>query len=195
MGIKIIEIKDLNKLLEVIREHPCVWLGSKSITALHDFINGYQAACLLKGQQETHVPDFGVGGFHDFVADYFLYGESTAGWKNMILATHFGNEEAAFDDFYKLLDLFMEHPKTTNAKKILYRIVKEMVAMQSAMLHKSDEEKSQIIDYFKDLPDRLMLLKFEYEYDHILGDLREAAANETVILKFLDEMSVFKPAE
>jgi len=46
------------------------------------------------------------GGFHDWVANYYDWKESTAAWKNIILKECEGDVSLSVDVFFKLYDLF-----------------------------------------------------------------------------------------
>jgi len=89
-------------LTEALKRRPAMYLGSKSLTALKNFITGFQVACGMHGIECEDV--FVIPkDFHDWVAYRTHFRESTSGWCNMLLAKT-GNEEEAFDRFFQLLD-------------------------------------------------------------------------------------------
>ena len=99
-------MKSIYELLEMIRQKPGMYLGQRSLTALRGFISGYYF-----GREENdmlveeEIPPFRQ--FHDWVARYYKWYESTAGWKNIILR-EVGDEAKACDVFFELLELFKQ---------------------------------------------------------------------------------------
>ncbi|WP_433814822.1 hypothetical protein [Flavobacterium johnsoniae] len=122
------EIENLYKYIDSIKTKTAMYIGERSLSALYFYINGYQAACVIKGIDEKLEPSFDL--FHDFTADYYLRGESTAGWKNIILAECFGNEEQALDTFFVLFDDFRKRGKAINSKKILISLLEKIILNQ-----------------------------------------------------------------
>ena len=70
-----------------------MWIGNPSPDALHIFLTGYWCAMDDAGVTDASLPVF--QGFHDWVARKFGFGESTAGWANMILAVTVGADPAS----------------------------------------------------------------------------------------------------
>ncbi len=183
MGEKIIA-NDLYEYLEYIRKRPGLFLGSKSISVLYNFIFGYQTACCLKELEENLVLD--LEGFHDFVNDYYLHGPSTAGWKNVILAQHYGREEDAFDDFFRLLDLFKEGYPHVNSRNIILQLIQKIINNPLCL---SAIIEDNIIVYLKNLPSKLEEGQSLYNYDSILYDLREMAVKDQMLSKLISEVA------
>jgi hypothetical protein len=100
------KVQNLYEYVDAIRIRPGMYIGENSLSAMYFHIGGYLTACDLKGIEETLTPEFHT--FHDFVAKYYSYRESTAGWKNIILKEKDGNEQEALTEFYKLFDLFRQ---------------------------------------------------------------------------------------
>jgi hypothetical protein len=97
---------NLYELLDQMQVRTAMYVGELSITALYNFIQGYFAALDINGSDEHLIPDF--ENFHDYVAKYYSYKESTAGWKNIILKENSGNEEKALEVFFYLLKQFRQ---------------------------------------------------------------------------------------
>jgi hypothetical protein len=88
------------RLLDVIREKPAMYIGSRSLSALAQFLAGYGFALQVHEIPSTHrLPQ----DFHEWVAYRLHFSESTSGFKNMILK-RVPDEPAALDRFYELLD-------------------------------------------------------------------------------------------
>ncbi|MCC5664560.1 hypothetical protein LC653_11685 [Nostoc sp. CHAB 5784] len=99
-------MKNLYEILAMIRSRPGMYLGQRSLTALSGFIGGYSFALGENGifyGEET--PPFTQ--FNDWVARYYKWYESTAGWKNIILR-EVGDEAKACDVFFELFELFKQ---------------------------------------------------------------------------------------
>jgi hypothetical protein len=94
------EKDDLYDVLDKMRERPALYLGNISITRLEAFINGF-----LYGQNGETQEKPSFNGFNDFIDKYYNNFD-VAGWRNKILASHYGNQEEAITQFYKLLDEF-----------------------------------------------------------------------------------------
>jgi hypothetical protein len=117
MPQKNFEGETLYQVLDRMRERPAMYISSMSITALSNFIVGFLTAC-DGGTKET--PSF--DGFNDFIGTY--YGKyTTAGWKNLILSNHYGNEEEALKWFFILLDEFREQSLKPDARKIIHHLL------------------------------------------------------------------------
>ena len=89
-----------------IRPRPAMFLGDCSLVRMRAFIDG----CTFMAQElgvEQH-PDF--RGFHDWVARKFGWGESTAGWCNIILQECGGDDRKAMETFFELVDEYRETP-------------------------------------------------------------------------------------
>ena len=167
-----------------------MYIGDESLSALSSNINGYNWACSLKGIDEKLQPDFHL--FHDFVANYYLYSESTAGWKNIILAANFGNEKEALKDFYKLFDLFRTTPKISNAKKIMFRILDKLINGQ-ALTDTANVKTESLIVAIKGLAARLEKIEFSFEYDDILEEFEELAKTDRTFELVLDDIKTSLP--
>ncbi|MEH2350995.1 MAG: hypothetical protein V7K55_23920 [Nostoc sp.] len=99
-------MKNIYEILEMMRPRPQMFLGQRSLTALRGFISGYFFAMEENGILiEEENPPFSQ--FHDWVARYYKWYESTAGWKNIILR-EVGDEAKACDVFFELLELFKQ---------------------------------------------------------------------------------------
>ncbi|MCU0467793.1 MAG: hypothetical protein MUF58_04260 [Arcicella sp.] len=81
-----------------------LYIGERSIIALDFHIQGYESACRIRGIEEILNPPFGY--FHSFVADYYSYGKTSRGWRQIILLENNNDEEKSLEVFWQLLDLF-----------------------------------------------------------------------------------------
>ena len=157
-----IKAENLYEFIDLTKVRTAMYVGRSSLSILSANINGYNWACELKGIDEELQPEFHL--FNDFVANYYLYNDSTAGWTNIILAENFGNEKAALEDFYKLFDLFRTTPKISNAKKILFQILNKLINGQ-ALSEISTANSEYLAKGLKGLAVRLEKVKYSFEYE------------------------------
>ena len=96
--------------IEMIRQTPILYIGRKSVSALYHHIMGFGSAMHRFGitdKIEKLLPlPIMQGYFHDYVANYYNYSESTAGWCNIILQENDFDEEKGYEMFLKLFDIF-----------------------------------------------------------------------------------------
>jgi hypothetical protein len=104
-GIQVIpRPENLYALIHQIRARPPLYLGENSISALHNFINGYFHACHVNGIDEDELPPW--ADFHEFVRARTGFSESTSGWCNMILSTCANDETKALATFFEMFEAF-----------------------------------------------------------------------------------------
>jgi hypothetical protein len=154
--------KDLYETLDAMRERPGMYIGGAKIT----FIDGFFSA----NNYETHeTPSF--DGFNDFVGKF--YGKyTTAGWKNLILSDHYGNEEEALTRFYVLLDEFRAEPNRPHTRAIVLRFLH--VAMLDFRDENDHERQKQIADILHPVTSQLgnaIYGGISVWYDTILQDV------------------------
>jgi hypothetical protein len=162
--------KNLYDSLDKMRERPAMYLGSHSITRLEAFISGFYEG---SNYEITENPPF--DGFNDFVGKF--YGKyTTAGWKNLILADHYGNEHEALDRFFVLLDEFRENPYKPNSRAIILRLMH--VAMLDFRAEDDHQRQKQIADLLHHVSKQLgdaIYGGISVWYDNILQDIFERA--------------------
>ena len=130
--------KNLYDSLDKMRERPAMYLGEKSISRMEAFIMGFYEG---SNDEITENPPF--DGFNDFVGKF--YGKyTTAGWKNLILSDHYGNEKEALDRFFVLLDEYRENPNKPNSRAIILRLIN--TAMLDFRAEDDHERQKQIAD-------------------------------------------------
>jgi len=103
-------------IMDGVRERPALYMGSKSITVLQNFLFGAVYTSHILGIDDGYdeFSPIPFRFFNDYVAHFYDYFESTSGWMNIILNKNNNNEEASFDIFYMLLDMF----RSINISKI-----------------------------------------------------------------------------
>ncbi len=98
--------KNLYEILEneEFRKRTGMFIGENRIHTLKSFIDGFLFAEEINSVENELFPPF--ENFHNWIADYFKWGESTAGWHNIILQENNYNETLAIKSFFELFDLF-----------------------------------------------------------------------------------------
>ena len=139
------EMSEPESLIEAIRLRPGMYFGSKSLTAFHQFLGGYQMACGLHEMEDDRLGIRIPADFHEWVAYRTRFRESTSGWCKMIVATR-QSEEEAFDRFFELL---AEHSERAP------RVVAEILGPTSTTRTERDGE-----DYLIPPPKKVQLVKY-----------------------------------
>jgi hypothetical protein len=164
------EKKNLYDSLDKMRERPAMYLGEKSITRMEAFIMGFYEG---SNDEITENPPF--HDFNDFVGKF--YGKyTTAGWKNLILSDHYGNEKEALDRFFELLDEYRENPNKPNSRAIILRLMH--VAMLDFRAEDDHQRQKQIADLLHHVSNQLgdaIYGGISVWYDNILQDIFERA--------------------
>jgi hypothetical protein len=170
LKINLMERKNLYDILDKMRERPGMYLGSHSITRLEAFICGF-----YEGSNDEVPENPPFGDFNDFVGKF--YGKyTTAGWKNLILADHYGNEQEALDRFFVLLDEYRENPNKPNSRAIILRLMH--VAMLDFRAEDDHQRQKQIADLLHHVSNQLgdaIYGGISVWYDNILQDIFERA--------------------
>jgi hypothetical protein len=163
------EKKNLYDSLDKMRERPAMYLGSHSITRMESFICGFFEG---SSHENPENPPF-FEGFNDFVGKF--YGKyTTAGWKNLILSDHYGNEKEALDRFFVLLDEYRENPDKPNSRAIILRLMH--VAMLDFRVEDDHQRQKQIADLLHHVSNQLgdaIYGGILVWYDNILQDIFE----------------------
>jgi DNA gyrase/topoisomerase IV subunit B len=111
------KIQNLTGYFALVRQRPGMFLGTNTISKLHDHLQGYQMAYWHNNFDNPIDKNF-FENFNDFVYSY--YGVTTNdNWRGVILEQCFNNEQTALATFFELYDLFINATKTTNTKKIV----------------------------------------------------------------------------
>ncbi len=165
------EKKNLYDTLDKMRERPAMYLGEKSITRMEAFIMGFYEG---SNDEISESPPF--HDFNDFVGNF--YGKyTTAGWKNLILSDHYGNEKEALDRFFVLLDEYRENHNKPNSRAIILRLMH--VAMLDFRAENDHPRQKQIADLLHHVSTKLMDAIYGGIvdwYDDILQDIFERAS-------------------
>ncbi len=105
-------IQNIYNLLdsELFRDKIEMYIGDRTLSSLANFLNGaFFTLKLYEINRDNHEPDFDK--FHDWVAEYYNWKESTSGWKNIILKESNNDEKSAIDEFFKIYDKFKSFTK------------------------------------------------------------------------------------
>ncbi len=98
-------------MLEAIGNRSAMYIDpSQSITALYNFLSGYQSGSNWKKIVRNTEPSYAE--FNNWVAMKLNFYEATKGWRRMLLERENGDEERAFKEFFVLLDEFRNRKET-----------------------------------------------------------------------------------
>lgn len=102
-------IKNVYDVIELIRRKPAMYLGTRSVTKLKAFLDGYRFAVLLSNdsEYEDRLIPLPFSFFYDFVAKKFNDACNT-GWCDIILRQVKYNESDGLELFFELLDKYKE---------------------------------------------------------------------------------------
>lgn len=178
-------VKNLYSYLDLIKLKIGMYIGEKSLSALYFHIIGYQAACHTKEIHEKLEPNFNL--FHDFVANYYLRSESTAGWRNIILAECYGDEEVALETFFALFEDFRKKNQPTNSKKILVNLLEKIILNEDNLENIQHQLSASEYNAFKILLSKLASVEFLSEYDNIFIKINSLAVNSKKLQGLLVE--------
>lgn len=109
--IKVISSRKIYEVLDAMRQKPHLWLTTKSIIALQDFLNGYMQ---LGFADDIYYP--GEPNIDDF--KYWILNRDQRelgvgnSYSTVLLHECNGNEEKAFDKFFEYLDKFKSGQRT-----------------------------------------------------------------------------------
>ncbi len=95
-------------IIDSIRKAPALYLGSKSITSLLHYLDGYQAAEReLGAKRNGELFPLPFQYMHDYTKYRLKNPRSAMGWSEQILRSCNGDEEEALWRFYELYDGFI----------------------------------------------------------------------------------------
>lgn len=173
---------DFYEELEKIKARPAMYVGDTKLSSIRHFIGGYFNAFLLNGFQETSEPDYGL--FHDFVARYYGWNESTAGWFNIIMAECYNNEYDGLNEFFKLIDLFKQTPVIPDARKILFKVLEVFIQNPSLQSVLEAQKNESALAFIRKLPQNLYRANHHY-YKTLLEELNEIASSCQIVAALL----------
>ncbi|NET37777.1 MAG: hypothetical protein F6K19_38185 [Cyanothece sp. SIO1E1] len=104
-------------LLEKISQQPSLYLGSRSVTALHHFLVGYKFARQEMGILPTEMELDFYQEFQPWLQRYF-YLQTANSWDKILLFKYV-DEETAFSRFCQLLEEFRHRDKSQDIDSLL----------------------------------------------------------------------------
>lgn len=172
------EKENLYDLLDEMRDRTALYLGEVSITKLEAFINGF-----LRGQNGETQEKKSFDGFNEFI-DAYYNSNSVAGWRNKILADHYGNQKEAVGKFYILLDEYRLNEKKPNSKYIVHQLLHLFIITFEA--ENDHESQKQLATLLHHVPNQLKLnSKYSCEYDSILESIFQRSQHNNYLHKWI----------
>ena len=95
----------LYKLLAEIGEKPHMFMHEPSLSGIEGYINGFLIGKRLSDEEATNER-VEFHGFNAFVAEQLGVKMNGKGWQTMLPESVAGNQAAAFDRFFELLELY-----------------------------------------------------------------------------------------
>lgn len=124
---------NIDGLIDTIKQRPGMYLGRNSVSYLRVFLDGYFLALRDNGITTDIYPPFWF--FHEWVAHYYGWSSSVAGWCNIILKENNQDEVKSLNVFFELYKQFRE------IKPISIR--KAIILDKALEFHYSDKCKSK----------------------------------------------------
>jgi hypothetical protein len=174
---------NLYDYIDRMRERPAMWLGTAELTALRNFTDAYQVALQTHGIDERLDPP--LHEFHDFCARYFQ-STSVAGWCNIILANHFGQEEEALGHFFPLFDNFRDRVDVMKGRRIVTAFAHEIAFEQQAW-RAGLPAFEQTLAACKQALCEGYRARVAHEYDAVLRDIENISERDTGVRAILSE--------
>lgn len=109
--IKIISVRKIYEILDLIKRRPEIWLTSKSITGLQNFINGYMQLGANDDIYHPGEPKIDQFNYWILEKDKGLSGNENP-YSRVLLKECTGDELKAFEKFFEYLDEFKAERRT-----------------------------------------------------------------------------------
>ena len=104
-------MNNLSILFQKIKQNPVTYLDKPSITSLHFFLSGYTSTRIRLGLDREGS---GIEGFQEWVQERAKTDVSQS-WAGITLF-RCGSERSAFDEFFRLFEMFLNQNESSNHK-------------------------------------------------------------------------------
>lgn len=98
------ETETIYNLIDMVRRRPGMYIGSNRISDLSTYLAGAQAAMFQYRVGSLGAPSFAH--FDCWTHCYFKRPMTSGGWRHVLLDDSGGDEAAALDAFFRVLDVF-----------------------------------------------------------------------------------------
>lgn len=157
------EIRNIYDLIDLLEKRPAMYLGDKNISCLRSFLDGYQFAQESnKPFTEEVFPPFWY--FHEWAMHQYGWGESTAGWKNILLDENGGDEEKALDDFFRQVKVFKELVPVSIRKATLTKENLEFHFSDACGHKRYVDVVNQIVGPLHNHADEVFIIEFSHQF-------------------------------
>ncbi len=181
-----VKIGNLKDYFAVLRQRPGMYLGTNTISKLHDHLQGYLMSNWFNNIDNPIDKSF-FDNFNDFV--YRYYGVTTNdNWKGVILDQCFGNEQNALEKFFELYDKFIDNVKLTDTRQIVIDLFDRLVLLQDEMKIKFGENYQNLLVDTIELFKENVFSNLKYDYETIYDDLKEKAQSNLQLRQILEEL-------
>lgn len=180
------KIRNLKDYFAVLRQRPGMYLGTNTISKLHDHLQGYLMSNWFNNI-DNPIDKYFFDNFNDFV--YRFYGvRNNANWRDVILVQCFGNEQNALETFFELYDKFIDNAKLTDTRQIVIDIFDKLVLLQDDMKIKLGKNYQNLLADTIELFKENVFSNLKYDYETIYDDLKEKAKTNLALRQILEEL-------
>ena len=180
------KIGNLKDYFAVLRQRPGMYLGTNTISKLHDHLQGYMMSNWFNNIQNPIDKHF-FENFNDFVNSYYEL-KTNANWKDVILEQSFDNEQNALETFFELYDKFIDNVKFTDIKQIVIDLFDKLVLFQDEMKIKLGDNYQSLLTETVELFKENIFSNLKYDYETIYDDLKEKAESNLQLRQILEEL-------
>ncbi len=177
------ESKNLKEIFVHLRERPVMYLGTNTITALYNYLNGYGMSFWLNNIKNDEDQNF-IDNFDEFVQSYYEV-QTTAGWCNIILKQSNNDEQLALKKFFELFDLFYNNVKLTESKRIVLKFLDRLIFEQDELKAEFGNDFQKILEESINLIKTNILTNIKSNYDRILEELNDMAVEKPELQKII----------
>ena len=160
---KEIEIENIYNLIDLVERRPGMYIGDARISSLRSFLDGYQFAATVHNIEKKQVfPPFWY--FHEWAMHKYGWGESTAGWKNIILEENQNDEELALTKCFELLKEFRTlKPKSIKRSKLNQTNIK-FHHSENCKIKRSIDPVRQLTGPLYENADEIFIVEFSHNF-------------------------------
>lgn len=101
-------IENIYDLISLLKSRTAMYTGNNKLSTLRTFIDGFQFALSVNQLENKDHKPIPFVFFHEWVARYYNWYESTAGWCHIILEENNHDEEKSLTIFFDLFDQFSQ---------------------------------------------------------------------------------------
>lgn len=110
-----------------MESHPAMYTGEYTLKSIRIFLEGYSFS--LRENEIMDLSNQSSPNFNDWIANRLGFSESTAGWKNMILAVTLGLNPKNIE--WENYDSYVTHDEHIKSIEKFYELLEEFIKQSS----------------------------------------------------------------